>query len=204
MTSKPVAPACERNRLPILKVIKPLLEDVRTLLEIGSGTGQHAVYFGSEMPHLLWQTSDVEENHIGIQLWLQESELDNVLAPLTLNVSGDWPDSNYDAMFSANTAHIMPWRAVEAMFAGVACRLNPRGLFIIYGPFNYHGQFSSDSNRQFEQWLKSVDPERGIRDFEALQELAAENNLLLLQDYEMPANNHILVWQIQETESKRR
>lgn len=196
MPTKPYAQACERNRQPILEVIRPLLKNAVSVLEIGSGTGQHAIFFTEKMPHLSWQTSDLEENHAAIQLWLDDSPHTNILPPLALDVLSDnWPETQFDAVYSANTAHIMCWKAVEAMFQGVAQSLNPQGQFVLYGPFKYGGEFTSDSNQQFEHWLKSIDPQRGIRDFEALQSLARNNDMKLLADYPMPANNQILVWQ---------
>lgn len=196
MSMKPFADACERNREPILEVIQPLLSGLNTLLEIGSGTGQHAVYFSEKLPQLCWQTSDLVENHVGIELWRAESGLNNILPPIALDVLSDpWPNQLFDAIYSANTAHIMPWRAVEKMFIEGSKKLVKNGLFILYGPFNYNGDFTSDSNKQFEVWLKSVSPERGIRDFEALRDLAQTNALSFIKDYPMPANNRILVWQ---------
>ena len=195
MPTKPYSQACENNKQPILKVIHPLLKNATNLLEIGSGTGQHAVFFAEQMPHLKWQTSDVLENHPSIQLWLDDAQLNNPSSPLPLNVLSDnWPQEKYDAVYSANTAHIMPWNAVEAMFSGVGNLLKPDALFILYGPFKYKGEFTSHSNQQFELWLQSVDAERGIRDFEALQILAENNGMSLINDYSMPANNQILVW----------
>jgi cyclopropane fatty-acyl-phospholipid synthase-like methyltransferase len=196
MPTKPYSQACENNKQPILEVIRPFLKNATDLLEIGSGTGQHAIYFAEKMPHINWQTSDLLENHQSIQMWLDDCPLNNIYPPIALNVlTDDWPEESYDAVFSANTAHIMPWHAVEAMFKGVANQLNSKGLFILYGPFKYNGEYTSASNEQFEGWLKSVDPERGIRDFEAIQLLANNNGMSLLNDYPMPANNQILVWQ---------
>jgi len=194
--TKPFAEACERNQQPILEVIQPLLENKNNLLEIGSGTGQHAVFFAEKMPHITWQTADILENHQGIHLWLEDASLPNVLPPIELDAfTFDWHEKTYDAVFTANTAHIMPWSAVELMITGVGKTLKTGGLFIIYGPFNYNGQFTSESNARFEQWLKNADPERGIRDFEAIEKLANVNGMQLLNDYEMPANNRILVWE---------
>jgi len=192
---KEFSEACERNKDAIFAVIEPLLKDKKSLLEIGSGTGQHAVYFAEKMNHLCWQTSDRLENHPSINTWIDDSHIDNVETPIDLDVlEYHWSQSNFDAAFSANTAHIMPWRAVEAMFEGVANSLNEEGLFFLYGPFNYNGQFTSESNKNFESWLKSVDPERGIRDFEAVIKLAKSCGIKLVDDIEMPANNRILIW----------
>lgn len=192
---KPYAASCDENREPILTVLKPLLAEHQAVLEIGSGTGQHAVYFGAQLPHLTWQTSDQLEYHQGINAWLQDSQLPNVPAPLVLDVrQTEWPKLQVDAVFTANTLHIMSWAAVQACFVGVGSLLTANGLFIVYGPFNYGGQFTSASNARFEQWLKQRDPESGIRNFEDLNILAVKAGMELQADYEMPVNNRILVW----------
>lgn len=195
MHNKPFSEACERNSGPILEIIKPLLKTTKHLLEIGSGTGQHAVFFAEKLPHLTWHTSDQKQNHDGILSWINDSDAPNIIPPVSLNVLTDpWPTQQFDAIFSANTAHIMPWSAVQSMIAGVASKLNDGGIFILYGPFNYNGEFTSHSNQQFETWLKSQDPSMGIRDFEAVNKLAEESGLKLLQDTAMPANNRLLIW----------
>jgi len=192
---KPYAESCEQNRLPILEVLRPRLEQCHRLLEIGSGTGQHAVYFTPHLPHLTWQTSDVEENHPAIHAWLDEEGPENALRPLVLDVhKGSWPEQYYDAVYSANTVHIMGWEAVEALFTGVGRVLAPQGLFILYGPFNYGGRYTSESNARFDQWLKARDPQSGIRNFEELDALARAAGLELVEDIEMPVNNRTLVW----------
>jgi len=192
---KPFSEACEQNRQPILEVLRVELAGCRDVLEIGSGTGQHAVFFGTQFPHIRWQTSDVAGAHAGIRAWLDEAQLDNVLPPLPLDVcSDDWPAQTYDAVFSANTTHIMSWPQVECFFAGVGRVLGAGGVFCLYGPFNYGGDYTSDSNAQFDRWLKARDPLSGIRDFEALDALAQRVGLVLRKDYEMPANNRTLVW----------
>ncbi|MBT3015795.1 MAG: DUF938 domain-containing protein [Candidatus Thiodiazotropha sp. (ex Lucina aurantia)] len=191
---KPYSEACDENKGPILEVLLRLYRDVQTVLEIGSGTGQHAVHFATAMPHLTWQTSDMEENHPGIRAWLREAALPNVRNPIGLDVSRAWPAGEYDAIFSANTTHIMSWPEVELMFQGVGQVLKRGGCFALYGPFNYQGGYTSESNQRFDQWLKSRDPLSGIRDFEMLDELAASNHLIFSEDVEMPVNNRILVW----------
>lgn len=143
---------------------------------------------------MLWQTSDREEYHAGIHAWLRDAGLDNVLAPLVLDVDDVWPDESYDAVFSANTAHIMSWPQVQRFFEAVGQVLQTGGIFALYGPFNYGGRYSSESNANFDQWLKQRDPLSGVRDFEALDGLADAAGLVLRNDYEMPANNRILVW----------
>ncbi len=192
---KPYSESCDQNCDPILTVIRPLFSNCNQLLEIGSGTGQHAVYFAQQMPHLIWHTSDRRENHSGISMWLNEAGLPNTRLPLALDVSHDhWPQQQFDAVFSANSAHIMHLQDVEAMFAGVGRVLKEGGLFVLYGPFNYNGAFTSESNAQFDLWLKDRDPLSGVRDFEALDKLAKQAGMQLLNDDEMPANNRILSW----------
>jgi cyclopropane fatty-acyl-phospholipid synthase-like methyltransferase len=192
---KPYAGSCDQNKDPILSVLKEVLADSPEVLEIGTGTGQHAIYFAEKLPHLTWQCSDQTQYHQGIQLWLDEAKLSNVLPPLALNVSTDsWPEKQYDALYSANITHIMHWNNVVDLFAHGAKCLKKGGKMVCYGPFNYAGQYTSEGNAQFDKHLKSGDPLSGIRDFDDLAKLAAENGLTLANDYEMPANNRILVW----------
>jgi cyclopropane fatty-acyl-phospholipid synthase-like methyltransferase len=195
-TQKPFSDACEENKRPIGAVLQTYLSDARTLLEIGSGTGQHAVAFAAAFPRLLWQASDVAENLPGIRLWIAQARLPNLPQPLALDVTGTWPDGRYDAVFSANTAHIMSVPQVEAMFRGVPSLLARGGVFALYGPFNYGGGYTSESNARFDRWLKARDPASGIRDFETLEALAREGGLALVRDHEMPANNRTLVWRL--------
>jgi cyclopropane fatty-acyl-phospholipid synthase-like methyltransferase len=194
MSKKPYAESCEENKVPILAVLSRLFADVHSVLEIGSGTGQHAVHFAAAMPHLIWHTSDVAEHHPGMHDWLDEAALPNTRDPIDLDVRGNWPEETYDAVFSANTAHIMGWPAVEALFAGIGKVLAEGGCFALYGPFNYNGQYSSESNRRFDVWLKQRDPLSGIRDFADLNQLAEAQGLKFEEDIEMPVNNRILVW----------
>ena len=192
---KPYSESCDQNRQCILDVLRVELAGKKRLLEIGSGTGQHAVYFAAEFPQLVWQTSDIVACHEGIHAWLDDCGVENVLPPLVLDVCKDsWPGGPYDAVFSANTVHIMSWPEVECFFAGIGAALNAGGVFCLYGPFNYNGCYTSDSNARFDQWLKARDPLSGVRDFEALQEQAGRAGLVLREDYEMPANNRMLVW----------
>ncbi len=200
---KPYSESCEQNRKPILEAIRPLLEDKHHVLEIGSGTGQHAVYFAKHMPHLIWQCSDRQDNLPGIKLWLDEATLDNTPQPiLQLDVSADnWPvfkrDEQPDAIFSANAVHIMAWENVVDFITHAAALLPSKGLLILYGPFNYNGQYTSDSNARFDIWLKQQNPDSAIRHFEALDKLAQQGGLRLLKDMEMPANNRVLCWEKQ-------
>jgi cyclopropane fatty-acyl-phospholipid synthase-like methyltransferase len=192
---KPYSESCEQNRAPILDVLRTELDGRERLLEIGSGTGQHAVYFAPEFPGLLWQTSDVTAMHAGIRAWLEDAGAANLLPPLALDVCRDsWPAAGYDAVYSANTVHIMGAAEVECLFAGVGRVLEPGGVFCLYGPFNYAGRYTSDSNARFDEWLKARDPASGIKEFETLLALAEQAGMTLKKDYAMPANNRILVW----------
>lgn len=190
-----MAPATERNRDAILDVLRQEFAQVAKVLEIGSGTGQHAVYFGDRMPWLEWQTSDRSDNRAGINAWIAESSVRNVRPPLELDVEQVTQLADiYDAVFSANTAHIMSFDAVICMFAIVGRSLRESGVFCLYGPFNLEGNFTSQSNEAFDRSLRSQDPGMGIRDLESLQALGMENGLRMLRRYAMPANNMLLVW----------
>lgn len=195
--------ACERNRDPILAVLRRLLQDRQRVLEIGSGTGQHAEYFAAQLPHLQWQASDHPDYLPGIAERLAAAGLPNAPAPWPLQavltpVPGLAPlpaaPLGFDAVFSANTLHIMSWPHVQALFAGLPAVMADDALLCVYGPFNYNGNYSSDSNRQFDGWLKARDPESGIRDAEAVDALAAAQGLRLVDDVAMPANNRLRIW----------
>ncbi|NIM28398.1 MAG: DUF938 domain-containing protein [Gammaproteobacteria bacterium] len=186
--------ACENNKGPILDVLRPLLAGRRNVLEIGSGTGQHAAFFAAELPDVVWQSSDVADNHAGIEAWIEGIE--NAPAPLLLDVDrDDWPARRYDAAFSANTAHIMPWATVVRMFEGVSRLLVAGGVFALYGPFNYGGAYTSEGNARFDRVLRARDAHMGIRDVEAVTALGARVAMTLIADHAMPANNRTLVWQ---------
>jgi SAM-dependent methyltransferase len=202
---KPYAESCEKNKEPILAVLKEIFADRKRVLEIASGTGQHAVYFGRALPHLTWQPSELAQNLAGIQAWLDEAQLPNVLAPLALDVNdahwdvndAHWQVADVDAIFNANTVHIISWPEVERLFAHIARVIAPGGYVCLYGPYNYGGNFTSESNARFDDWLKSRDPNSGVRDFETVNRLAASHGLELLRDIAMPSNNRILVWTAQ-------
>ena len=193
---KPFSESCVQNREPILGVLKAELTSSSRLLEIGSGTGQHAVYFAPEFPQMNWQPSDIEEMLPGINAWLEEASLDNINPPIAIDVSKyNWETNHYDVIYSANAVHIMSWEYVVSLLAGAGITLTSGGKFILYGPFNYNGAYTSESNARFDVWLKQRDLLSGIRDFEALNSLAEDHRMRLVNDYEMPANNRILVWQ---------
>lgn len=195
MSVKPFSQACENNKAVILEVLQRHLTVPGKLLEIGSGTGQHAVFFAQQLPHVLWQTSDLLENHPGILAWMQDYTGENLLPPFEWNVaSADWSSLSVNAVFTANTLHIMSWQEVESMIAGVGEMLSTGGVWIVYGPFNYDGQFTSESNARFNDWLYQQAPHRAIRDFEGVCERAEHAGLQLLEDSAMPANNRCLVF----------
>lgn len=197
MPDKPFSQSCENNKQPILQIIREVFIQPTTIWEIGSGTGQHACFFASELPHISWQPTDRADYITGIHRWLEDTKLPNVKSPLILDVNDSvWPcQQGIDALFSANTLHIMSIVEVELLFQRLASYLNPNALVCIYGPFNYQGQFTSDSNARFNDWLKAQNPHSGIRDFEKIYELAESIGLQILDDHAMPANNRLLVFQ---------
>ena len=194
--SKPFAPSCERNRDSILEVLRDAFADRRQVLEIGSGTGQHAVYFAAAMPQLIWQSSDQPEHLAGIRHWLDEAGLGNTPPPIALDVDQpDWPSMHFDAVFTANTLHIMGWPQVEQLFARLPDVLSEKGLFVAYGPFNLDGRYTSESNATFDRWLHERGAHMGIRDLAAVDTLAATAGLRRIADHALPANNRCVIWQ---------
>jgi len=188
----PYAQAAEQNKAAILQAIRPYLRG--KVLEIGSGTGQHAVYFASLLPEVYWQTSDLEPNLSGIRAWIENAGLANLPPPLLLDAMGAWPESEFDAIYTANSFHIMNNSAVAECIAGCGVCLSAGGHLIVYGPFNYAGDFTSASNARFDAMLKASDPGSGIKNFEWLDELAQSAGMALAIDIEMPANNRSLIW----------
>lgn len=192
--SLPFSQACENNKDPILAVLKSAFATSSRVLEVGSGTGQHAVYFSRNLPQLSWQTSDLEINHPGINQWIDAEPSDNLHRPVIFDLSNpEWP-GKFDGIYSANTAHIVSWPLVKNLFREVGQHLPTDGVFALYGPFNYGGQYTSESNAAFDQMLRERDPESGIRDFEKIEALAHECGLTLKEDCAMPANNRLLLW----------
>jgi hypothetical protein len=194
--SRPFSDACEQNKFPILEVLKEQLIGSPTVLEVASGTGQHAVFFTQQMAHLTWQPTDLASNLPGIRAWIEYSQCKNVLPPIELDVSSaQWNVGSVEYIFSANAMHIMSWKQVVALFSGAGKIALPGARLIVYGPFNYNNEYTSESNRQFDALLRNRDPLSGIRSYEDVNELATAAQFTLIRDYEMPANNRTLVWQ---------
>ena len=191
----PFNPAAERNKAPLLAAIAPYLNAVREVLELGAGSGQHAVYFASQLPHLRWQASEQPANVAGLAYNLAQSDSGTLAPPLALDVLVQpWPCRDLEAIFAANVVQCMRWEAVEAMFRGVAAALTRDGVFLLYGPFNRDGQFTSAGNAQLDAWARSLDAGFGLRDRAALESLAHQHRLALCDDHAMPANNRLLCW----------
>lgn len=191
----PFSEACERNKDPILEILREAFSGLSGVVEIGSGTGQHAVHFTRQLSHLDWQPTDRVENLATLAARVALDGPPNLRSPVELDVSSsNWPFVGADAVFSANTLHIMSWEEVGAFFRGVGRILGQGGLLAVYGPFRYAGRYTSDSNAAFDRGLRQRNPASGIRDFEALSELAADQGLAPLADHAMPANNQLLLW----------
>ncbi len=192
--TKPFAPSCERNQTVILDVLKSIITNSdKHLLEIGSGTGQHAIFMAPNFPHMQWHTSDLKQNHAGINMWLDDAKLDNISAPIVYESGqSDFPDIDVDIVFTTNTLHIMSWQNVKNLIKQLGEKLKSGAKIIIYGPFNYNGRFTSESNAKFDVWLKEQELHRGIRNIENIVQLMADVDIGLEQDIEMPANNRIL------------
>lgn len=193
---KPYSSSCERNSIPIISVLKEVISDkYKRLLEVGSGTGQHAVSIAPEFPWITWTCSDVKSNHVGINLWLEELNVPNVKGPLEFEIGKDsFPSGNFDLVYTANTFHIMDWEKVELFMKLCGENLKSDALVIIYGPFNYNGKYTSQSNADFDVWLKERNLLSGIRSFEDVNKNMLLNEFILLNDFEMPANNRTLVF----------
>ena len=190
------AESTRRNRNPILEVLKKEIEGSKKLLEIGSGTGQHAVYFSKKLPQILWQTSDRSINHESINYWIKRYNLKNLLLPLDIEIGVNEKNINdiFDCVFSSNTSHIMSLENVKRLFALVGKILNKNGKFFLYGPFKINLEFTTRSNEDFHQKLKAENKLMGLRDIEELDNYAIENNMQNHAFYEMPANNYLSIW----------
>ncbi|GGP73544.1 DUF938 domain-containing protein [Shewanella ulleungensis] len=190
----PFSQACENNKHAILTHLQQWLTHTTQVLEVGSGTGQHCVFFAENLPHLRWQPSDQAHYLDHLQARLQHYPLNNLADGIELDVNQSWPQlaDAIDAIYTANTLHIMSPALVEVFFVGCGKVLANKGCVVIYGPFNYLGEFTSDSNAQFDVWLKQQHPLSGIRDIEWIISLAKQQGLILTEDVAMPANNRML------------
>ncbi|MCX7553763.1 DUF938 domain-containing protein [Marinicella sp. S1101] len=194
---KPFSPACERNQAVILEQLRELLSTTgQSILEVGTGTGQHAVYFAAKLPHIIWQTADLIEKHAGINLWLSDANLTNALPPVEYAIGhSQWPDGQYDVVYSANVLHIISEALVVLLIKDLGAHLKEAARVIFYGPFKYGGQYTADSNADFNEWLKARDPQSGIRDFAVIESLMQQQNFKLVSDITMPANNQLIVFE---------
>lgn len=197
---KPFSQACENNKEAIRQILDTYIKHGGRLLEIGSGTGQHGAYISGFYPELTWQTSDQKEYLEGIKAWVLDTQHPNFRQPFELNINNvHWNNEKVEFLYSANTAHIMSWDEVEKLFKFIPSALREDGYFFLYGPFNYKGEFTSESNARFNDWLQQQAAHQAIRDFEAINELAYKQGLALVADNNMPANNRLLVWRLKQT-----
>jgi hypothetical protein len=195
MQDLPYSPAAERNRQPILEALTPWLTRSRTVLEIGSGTGQHATHLAAGLPQLRWQASELADRLPGLRARFALEPLPNLPDPIALDVAlGPWPQGPFDTVFTANTVHIMPWHATVAMLRTLPTITTTDALLAIYGPFNDAGQATSESNAQFDQALRAAAAHQGLRDFQAVDALAAEHGFHLQHAHVMPANNLLRIY----------
>lgn len=192
--NKPFSQACENNKDPILSVLRRVFNRPREVLEIGSGTGQHAVYFATHLPHVSWQPSDLAIHLPGINSWLDDARLENIKAPIALDINHKpWPVSDIEAVFTANTLHIMSWESVRVFIQSLGETMQSGAKFCCYGPFNVGGAYTSESNARFDIWLKEQDSLSAIRDLDTVVSLANDAGIQLLENIEMPAHNKLLV-----------
>jgi cyclopropane fatty-acyl-phospholipid synthase-like methyltransferase len=195
-TELPFSSASERNKEPILAILRDAFAQVRTVLEIGSGTGQHAVHFARNLPQLAWQPSDRGEYLPGLRARVLAEGPVNLRAPIELDVTSQraWLDEQFDALYTANTFHIMSWPEVQAFFGGLALVLGKPATLAVYGPFNMGGGYTSQSNAAFDAQLRQRDPASGLRDLEEVDALAVRQGLVMQANHAMPANNRLVLW----------
>lgn len=193
--NKPFSPSADRNKGPILNVLQQELTPGQMVLELGSGTGQHACFFAEALPEITWQPTELEQNIAGIHHWIAEKKLSNILEPLTLDVDAQpWPVSTAQICFTCNTFHIVSMQSVRSIFEGCIAVLNHGGKLCVYGPFSIDGQHTSSGNAQFDQQLRADDLESGIRDLSRLDEIAQQIGYSAYRKIAMPANNFLVVW----------
>ncbi|MGB7389547.1 DUF938 domain-containing protein [Marinomonas sp.] len=192
--TKGFSPSCDRNKQPILERLCVHFKACKHVLEIGSGTGQHAVFFAEHLPHLMWHTSDMLDYHGSIQAWMADANLPNLVAPIEFHFGKQaWPRLDLDGVFTANTTHIMPRDAAQLMMQTIATQLKSGGVFCQYGPMNVNGEYTSEGNREFDQQLQQSGC-GGIRDLAELVEWG--EGMELTEQIAMPANNFLLVWKV--------
>ena len=199
---KPHAPSCDKNKKPILDCLWPLLKDKSNLLEIGSGTGQHAVFMAPHLKHLTWTLSDIKDRQRGMSLWLREEPIINVKGPILYEIGKNTPHfpksvKPFDVVFTSNTLHILNWKNVERLFKDLKENLEKETLFIVYGAFKFDSKYTTESNKEFDDWLKEKDTNSGLKNFEDITQKLLENNFNLLEKINMPANNNLLVYKKQ-------
>jgi hypothetical protein len=194
--AKGFAPAAERNRQPILDVLRRVLPPAGLVLEVASGTGQHAIFFSEYLPDLQWQPTDASSEALqSIGAWVDETARENLLPPLELDVrSPQWPVTKAEALVCINMIHISPWEATEGLFQGASKLLTGGAPLVTYGPYRLHGEHTAPSNEAFDQSLRSRNARWGVRDIDELSELAGQTGFALQERVGMPANNMTLVW----------
>ena len=190
----PTSVSCQKNRDPIVKELARIFKKTSKVLEIGSGTGQHAVWFAPRLPWLDWQPSDLENHQDDINKWLRSYPAPNLRKPIVLDVGSVWPKTCYDAIFSANTSHILSWENVEYMITGAASMLPKNGIFCLYGPFKIRDMDMAPGNAAFDKKLKVSSPKRGLRHVEMIDKIATSSGLQMTENVSMPENNRILSW----------
>jgi cyclopropane fatty-acyl-phospholipid synthase-like methyltransferase len=187
--------AAERNKKPILDQLKQYLKSDDKVIEIGSGTGQHACCFTQSIPGLVWQCSDLKDNLSSLKQVISQQNSEQLLMPIECDVrSYQWDQKQYDAVYSANALHIMSWDAAQVFLSNVNHALKSRGLLILYGPYAYANQPLCKSNQNFDRFLKERDPKSGIRSFDEVKALSEKAGFVCEHDIEMPANNRLIIW----------
>lgn len=191
--------SCERNREPILEVLREILPETGLVLEVGCGTGQHAAFFGAELPELRWQPTDRDDRaHRSVRGWARHHDADNVLPPRVFDLFDEPPVDSADALVCINTIHIAPWEATARLFEHASSVLSAAAPLVLYGPFRYEHRPLEPSNVRFDQWLKKRDPRSGIRTYEEVDAIARQHGFEPDGDRAMPANNRTVWWRLRD------
>jgi len=192
---KVAVPAAERNKAPILSMLRRALPAAGTVLEVAGGSGQHAAFFAEHLPRITWQATEQPGALAGMQAWREECGAPNLPPPLALDINqSPWPVERADAVVCINAVHIIPWPAVQNLVQKGAKLLAPGAVFFLYGPFRYRNRALEPSNESFDMWLRQQDPRSGLRELESVDALMEENGLCLAADEAMPANNRSVWW----------